>query len=345
MIEKNNFYLREAKKIEDLLQTHQNILIISHPYPDGDSIGASLALYMVFKKLGHEVNIIIPNVHPPFLGWLPAVQNIIIYEQHIQAARKLIQETRLVFCVDFNNLKRLNQLSSLFNEDNHKYVLIDHHPQPDNYFDVKFHTIHVSSTSELVYELLLMMGLEDSIDLDVTLNLYVGIMTDTGSFSYSCNYPRTYEITARLIEKGIDAQKTHNLIYDTFSELRMRLLGYLLLNRMIVMQEYKTAYMWLSLEDQKTFQFQPGDAEGFVNYALAIEGIRLAAFFTEKPDMVRVSFRSKGSFSVNELARKYFDGGGHLNAAGANSYKTLQETLRYFEAVVKENIIALCQKD
>ncbi len=345
MIENYSYFQNEAHKISHLLQTHEEVLILSHPNPDGDSMGASLALFLILNKLGHKVKVVVPNIYPSFLGWLPAIQNIIIYDKHERIVKKLIQQNSLIFCIDFNNLKRLNHLSNLFTENNHTYVLIDHHPDPDEYFDIKFHNIQVSSTSELVYELLVMMGLEDKIDVDVAMNLYVGIMTDTGSFSYSCNHPRTYEITSRLIAKGIDAQKIHNLIYDTFSEHRMRLLGHILLNCMEVMPEYKTVYMWLSLEDQKKFHFQIGDAEGFVNYGLSIQGIRLAAFFTEKPELVRVSFRSKGNFSVNDLARKYFDGGGHLNAAGANSYKPLTETLRYFETIIKENELVLCQED
>lgn len=329
----------------ELLSGKNNILIISHPNPDGDSIGSSLAMSRLLAKKGMTPYAIVPNSIPSYLAWLPGASDIIVYEKQVNKALKAIQDAELVFFMDFNSRNRLNDIGKLFENIHTPTVLIDHHLQPANTFDAVFHTTEVSSTSELVYEFIKKAGLKELVDYEIATCLYTGIMTDTGSFSYSCNYPNTYYVTAELITHGLNVNRIHNLIYDTFSEDRMRLLGHLLHNCMIVKHELHTAYMYLTLSDQKKFNFQPGDSEGFVNYALSIKGIRFAAFFTEKENLVRISFRSKGSFSVNHFARIHFDGGGHLNASGANSYRSLNDTIEYFESLLPQYADELCKEE
>jgi len=331
--------------LTQLLNTRPKVVIISHPNPDGDSIGSSLALQNVLRKKGIQADCLVPNHYPGFLAWLPGISDIVIIDRKADLARRLVNEAGLIICVDFNSFNRLKEYQRIFENHHAKTLLIDHHLEPDETYDFMFHTHEVSSTSELVYNLLILSGYGDAIDLDVAVNLYVGIMTDTGSFSYSCNYISTYVVTAELMKYGIDAQKVHNLVYDMFPESRMRLLGHLLHNCMVVKHEFRTAYMYLTLADQKAFDFQVGDAEGIVNYALSIEGIRFAAFFTEKHDVVRLSFRSKGVFSVNLFARKHFDGGGHKNAAGASYYRKLDEALSFFESLLPDYQIELCADD
>ncbi len=329
----NSFKL-QAANLSSLLKTNPTIVLVSHTNPDGDALGSTLALYQVLKALGHKVTAIVPNTYPSFLEWMTCINEVVIAENKQKFTEKAIKEADIVICLDFNAFHRVERLENYLTKSKAVKVLIDHHLEPANYFDISISDVSVSSTSELVYNLIEDLGYEAHIDQGVAECLYVGIMTDTGSFSYSCNHERTYIITSRLIAKGIDPQRVHNLVYDTFSENRLRLLGHLLRNKMVVAPQFKTAYISLSLADQKKYNYQIGDSEGIVNYALSIEGIRLAAFFTEKKDKVRISFRSKGDFSVNELARTYFDGGGHKNAAGGNSYTTLIKTKRYFESLL-----------
>ncbi|MDK2910735.1 MAG: bifunctional oligoribonuclease and phosphatase NrnA [Bacteroidales bacterium] len=335
----------EANQILDQLQKKNNILIISHPNPDGDSIGSSLALSRLLLKMGKNSNVVVPNGIPSYLLWLPGASEVIVYESHAHKAEKIIQEAEIVFFIDFNSINRLNNIGKYFEQGNKTFILIDHHLQPADIFDVVFHTTQVSSTSELIYDFIVKAGLKEWMDKEIATCLYTGIMTDTGSFSYSCNHPQTYHVTAELISLGINVSQIHNLVYDTFSEDRMRLLGHLLLNCMVVNHDLHTAYLYLSLTDQKRFNFQPGDSEGFVNYALSIKGIRFAAFFTEKENLIRISFRSKGNFSVNNFARIHFDGGGHLNASGANSYRPLKDTLELFESLLPAYADELCKED
>ena len=331
--------------LQRLLDTHPKVVIISHPNPDGDSIGSSLALQNVLRKKGLSVECLVPNHSPGFLSWLPGISELVIIDKNHEYARKVVDDAGLIICVDFNSFSRLKEYHRVFDNHQAKTLLIDHHLEPDRSYDLMFHTHEVSSTSELVYNLLQMLAFGDAIDFDVAVNLYVGIMTDTGSFSYSCNYISTYVVTAELMKHGIDAQQVHNLIYDNFPESRMRLLGHLLRNCMVVKPEFRTAYMFLTLADQKAYNFQVGDAEGIVNYALSIEGIRFAAFFTEKHDKVRLSFRSKGNFSVNLFARTHFEGGGHKNAAGASYFKKLDETIAFFESLLPEYQSLLCAEE
>ncbi|MGC8866553.1 MAG: DHH family phosphoesterase [Bacteroidales bacterium] len=336
--------MQEASRIAELLDDKRKILIISHPNPDGDSVGSSLALYRMLAHKGKQAHVIVPNAIPSYLQWLPGASELLVFEMNPQLATEIIQSSDLYFFIDFNSINRLNDIGTFIQQLSRPKVLIDHHLQPAPIFDAQFHTTEVSSTAELVYEFFRAAGYLDSVDKEIATSLYVGIMTDTGSFSYSCNYPNTYYVTAELIEKGINTNHIHNLVYDTFTEDRMRLLGHLLYNCLVVKPDLHTAYMYLSLSDQRKFNFQPGDSEGFVNYALSIQGIRFAAFFTEKDQIIRISFRSKGDFSVNEFARAHFEGGGHKNAAGANSYRTLQDTIAYFESLLPQYADALCKE-
>lgn len=331
----NSFKL-QAENLSNLLKTNPTIALVSHTNPDGDALGSTLALYQVLKNLGHNVTAIVPNGYPSFLEWMPYINDVVIAESKQKLTEKVIKDAEIIICLDFNAFHRVERLENYLTKSKAVKVLIDHHLEPASYFDISISDVSASSTSELVYNLIEDFGYEAHIDQGVAECLYVGIMTDTGSFSYSCNHERTYIITSRLIAKGVDPQRVHNLVYDTFSENRLRLLGHLLRNKMVVVPKFKTAYISLSLADQKKYNYQIGDSEGIVNYALSIEGIRLAAFFTEKKDKVRISFRSKGDFSVNELARTYFDGGGHKNAAGGNSYTTLIKTKRYFESLLPQ---------
>ncbi len=318
------------------LKKSKNILITSHTNPDGDAIGSSLALYSLFSKLGYNVNVCIPNNIPEFLQWITNCEKILIYKKESVKAKKIVEEAEIIFCLDYNDLHRLENMSEPIINSKAIKILIDHHPKVENDIDYRFSTTETSSTAELIYEFIRGIGYENLIDKEIAECIYVGIITDTGSLSYLCNYQSTYLIIAKLIGLGIDGKRIHQLVYDTFSENRLRLLGYSLCEKLKVLKEFSTAYIYLSKSDLKKFKYQVGDTEGLVNYALSIKGIQFAALFTERENVVRISFRSKENFRVNEFASKHFEGGGHNNAAGANSYISLNETIEKFENLLIE---------
>jgi len=310
------------------------IVIAAHHNPDGDTIGASLALYHFLKAHGHRVKVLVPNDLPAFLQWMPGCDAIVVYQTDPEGGNRLLACADVVFCVDFNACSRVKFFSDQLLASQATRILIDHHPHPENEFDISLSDVEVSSTSELIFSLLESSGFTGYVTREIAECLFVGIMTDTGSFSYSCNRPETFRIAAKLIEAGVDVEKIHRLVYDTYSESRMRLLGLCLGDRLKVLPEFSTAYIWLTRDDLQNFNYQPGDTEGVVNYALSISNISLAALFIERDDRVRISLRSKGNFSVNELARAHFKGGGHKNAAGADSFDSLDDTLARFEELL-----------
>lgn len=326
----------ELLKLKKLLSDKtQTIVITSHKNPDGDAIGSSLALNEYLKLLGYQTICILPNSYPSFLAWLPGNENMLVFEDEREKSKELIKSADIVFSLDYNAFHRTGEMEKVIEESNAKKILIDHHLEPANYFDVSISKIATSSTSELIYEIIDFFGDKYIINKNIAEALYVGIMTDTGSFSYSCNYPETYNIIAHLVKLGVDGELIHQLVYSTFSESRLRLLGYCLSERLHVLPEYKTAYIYLTKEDLKKYNHTSGDTEGVVNYALTIEGVEFAALFTEREDLIRISFRSKGNFSVNNFARKYFDGGGHEKAAGGNSNMNMDDTLKKFKKYLK----------
>jgi phosphoesterase RecJ-like protein len=320
----------ELTDIIRLLEIPRKILITTHTNPDGDAIGSSLAMYGYLKKKGHDVSVMIPDPDPAFLSWMPYHSFLLVFCDKENECLRKIEQAEIIFCLDYNGLGRISGAEKPVRNAAAIRVLIDHHRDPAPEFNHMISVVETSSTAELIYDFIAGCGDVDQIDPDIAACIYSGIITDTGSFSYSCNYEKTYLITADLYRKGIDGEQIHRLIYDTYSEERLRLLGYSISEKLVVLDEFHTAYIYLSKEDLDRFNYQVGDTEDVVNYALSISGINLAALFSERDGVVRVSFRSKGNFSVNDIARKYFNGGGHVNAAGAISNLSLEETVRAF---------------
>jgi phosphoesterase RecJ-like protein len=316
------------------LSEPKRILITTHSNPDGDAIGASLALSSYLKKKNHAVKVLIPDPYPDFLAWMKGHEEILIFSREKDACIIAIEEAEMIISADYNNLGRLNEAGQLVRQSGAIKVLIDHHLNPSDEFDYQISISRISSTSELVYNFIEKMGDLQLLDKEIAECIYAGIITDTGSLSYSCNYIKTYLILAELFRLGIDGEHLHRLIYDTYSESRLRLLGYSISDQLVVLPEYHTAYITLTKEDLQRFDHQIGDTEGVVNYALSIKDINLAALFMERDGIVKVSLRSKGSFAVNTLAAKYFNGGGHRNAAGANCTTSLEETLATFKQIL-----------
>ena len=326
----------ELTEIVKLLSTPKKIVITTHTNPDGDAIGSSLAMYGYLKKKGHDVVVMIPDPDPAFLHWMPFHSSLIAFRDQPEVCGAAIGEAEVIFSLDYNGLGRLSNAEQAVREAKAIKILIDHHRDPAPDFNFILSVVQTSSTSELVYDFIKGCGDSALIDIDIASCIYAGIITDTGSFSYSCNYVKTYLITADLYRIGIDGEHIHRLVYDTYSESRLRLLGFSISEKLVVLHEFHTAYIYLSKEDLDRFDYQVGDTEDIVNYALSMSGINLAALFTERDNVVRISLRSKGNFSVNDIARKYFNGGGHVNAAGANSNATLEETVRIFVTMLNE---------
>ncbi len=321
-------------QIQSYTVDYQDIVLVSHSNPDGDALGSSLALSRFLSKAGHKVNVMVPNAYPAFLAWMPGSRDILNWETDEDRCRALITQAKLVFCLDFNALHRLDGLGTAIQRSSAIRILIDHHIDPSDEFHLSLSDTKYSSTSEMVYEVIRHLGGLDRMDPDIAVNIFVGIMTDTGSFSYACNRPETFSIAAELIRYGVNPEKVHRLVYDTYSEHRMRLLGHSLGDRLKVFPQWHTAYIYLTAKDLEDYHFQKGDTEGLVNYPLSIQDIHLSVIFIEKEGHIRLSLRSKGNFSVNNFVRKHFEGGGHRNAAGGNAYLSMNETLRLFESLL-----------
>ena len=338
----------EVKEISKLLlqdNNIKNIVIVSHRNPDGDAYGSSLALYHFLKKHKHNVTIISPNECPAFLKWLPAQEDILLFESNIEKATKRLEEAEIVFTLDFNAFHRTGiKMEKALENINPLFIMIDHHQLPDNYAKYTFSDVNKSSTSEMIYDFVASLNQTDLIDKDIATCIYTGIMTDTGSFRFPSTTSRTHQITADLLDKGADNAKIYNNVMDVNSFNRMQLLGKALDN-MKVISDLKTAYITLSQNELNKYQFQKGDTEGFVNYALSLKGIIFAAIFIEdsKQGIIKISFRSKGNFSVNEFSRNHFNGGGHTNAAGGRSESSLEETVSQFLELVPKYKLDLQQ--
>lgn len=325
----------EIFMLKQALANNSNIVIVGHKNPDGDAIGSCLGLANFLKQLEHQVTVVMPNDFPEFLKWIPETQTIINYEQHRDRVKNCLSEANLVFTLDFNALNRTGDLAQELMATKADFILIDHHQEPDDYALVTYSDVGMSSTSEMVYQFIEFMGGLNLLNKEIATQLYVGIMTDTGSFRFPATTAATHRVIAHLIEAGAPNSIIHQNVYDTNSPDRLKLLG-VALNNMVMLPEYKTAYITMSQEELNNNNFKKGDTEGFVNYALSMKGVIFAMIFIEnkKEKIIKISLRSKGSFSVNDFSRKYFNGGGHTNAAGGKSLKTLSKTVEEFISIL-----------
>jgi phosphoesterase RecJ-like protein len=315
----------DIERIRELLDNSQKVLITSHHNPDGDAVGSVLALYLTLKR-DYNVKCAVPNRFPDFLQWMPGADELIVFEQYDQ--KDELMDSDLIFCLDYSALSRTGSMADKLLQSEARKVLVDHHPGPEeDQFDILISHTGVSSTAELIYDVIRGLKPEEKIPMDVATAIYVGIATDTGSFSFNCNHPKTFETTADLLRTGIDAEKIHRSVYDNFSESRLRLLGYCLSEKMTLVPELETAFISLSKEELERFDFKTGDTEGIVNYPLSIKNVKVSILLTGRKNKIRLSFRSKGNFKVNRIAKDHFEGGGHDNAAGGDSYLSMDETI------------------
>lgn len=336
-----NLYTSEQiKYLRELLSQSQDIVIVSHTNPDGDALGASLGLCNALRNQNRKVHVVLPNPFPDYYKFLDNSEEIIVASENKEKYQKIISNASLIIAVDFNTLSRISQVEADVRNSSAKKVLIDHHISPENgAFDIVFSKIEISSASEYVYWILKELYGKSFLTKEIAECIYTGICTDTGSFSYSCNYTSTYEVLMHLMEAGIDGEDLHYKIYNTFSEKRIRLLGFCLSERMKVLPEIGAAYIALSKEDLKRFDYQIGDTEGIVNYTLMMNDVNVGVLLSEFPEKIRMSFRSKNNFDVNVFAKKYFNGGGHRKASGGFSDKSLEDTIALLEEAFKESLI------
>jgi phosphoesterase RecJ-like protein len=320
-----------------LLQSERNIVVTMHQKPDGDAMGAALALYHFLKSLDNNVTVISPTNWAKFLNWMPGCKEVVDYELNTHTCTELLDKADMIFCLDFNSMHRAKKMETPLLGAKCVKVLIDHHEQPvEEHFDYGESDIRKSSTCEMVYDFIIQSPFADKLDLDIATCLYTGIMTDTGSFRFSITSARTHKAVAHLKELGLEHSIIHENIYDNFLENRLRFTGNALLNRLEVLYEYNTALMAIPKRDLIKYEIQTGDTEGLVNYLLTIEGIKLAALLIDRTEERKWSFRSKGDFDVNELARNYFEGAGHKNAAGGRSADSLEDNVKRFKEIIKQ---------
>ena len=325
----------DIKSIKQLLATPKHIVIVPHKNPDGDAIGSTLALYHYLKKHNHNTTVMVPNDYPSFLKWMPGNDDILKHDSQTEACETLIKTADVIFTLDFNAFHRTGNMETVLSESKALKIMIDHHQAPDDYATYMFSDVSMSSTAEMVYHFIDMLGDTNSIDSNIATCIYVGIMTDTGSFRFPSTTSKTHKIIANLIEKGANNAEIHNNIYDTNSYERLQLLGCALSNLKVI-PESRTAYITLSQNELNRFNFKKGDTEGVVNYGLSLENIVFAAIFIEdkQEGIIKISLRSKGNFSVNEFSRAHFNGGGHTNAAGGRSELPLKDTVEKFISIL-----------
>ncbi len=322
------------ERFDALLRSPKRFVLACHVNPDGDAIGSVLAMSEFLRGYGHETKMVVANDFPDFLHWMPGAEEFLVFEKDAEACKNAIAASECIVMMDFNNLSRGGILHNEIGKTRCPRVLIDHHRDPDeSQFYCLYSDTCVSSASEIATEIILHYGKERLTE-SIATNLLVGIMTDTGAFAHSIYHPRTFELVSLLVEKSMPYNLIHQLVYDTVSENRLRLLGFSISERMELLDDYSTAIIALSKSDLARFDYHVGDTEGVVNYPLSMKKMKMSVLVTEREDQIRLSFRSKGDFSVHELANKHFKGGGHTNAAGGTLDCSLEEAVAKLKSVL-----------
>ena len=315
----------------------QTVLITTHQNPDADAMGSSLGLAGYLRKKGHRVTVVTPTDYPQNLHWMSGNDSVVAFDEKIRVAvKQLIDEADVIFCLDFSSLDRIRELAPMVRQSRARKVLIDHHLEPESFADLTFWDPTAAATAQLIFRLITALGDKHLIDVPIAECLYSGLMTDTGSFRHSNTTGDVHRIAAELVDLKIDVSRIHRRIFDNVTLDKFRLLGYVLNEKLKVLPEYKFAYIMLTDAELKQYRSKTGDTEGMVNYALAVEGVVMAAILIDRNEEIRLSFRSVGDFSVRDLASRYFDGGGHRNAAGGRSKSSLAETEQKLLTVLPE---------
>lgn len=329
----------ELNGLKSTFEKSKNIIIVAHKNPDGDAVGSSLGLSLLLKEVFPDKNIqvVLPNKFPEFLEWLPKQEQILFFDQNNSESKKSINKADLIFTLDFNSLGRVGEMAEELEQSKAEFVMIDHHQQPDDYAKFIYSDTSIGSTCEMIYLTIQHLGYEDFLTKEIGECIYTGIMTDTGSFKFSSTSSQTHRIIADLIDLGVENSKIHQNTFDNNSLSRLQLLG-VAMNNLKIITKKNAAYITLTQNELDSNHFKKGDTEGFVNYALSLKGINLAVIFIENKseEIIKISLRSIGDIDVNTLARKYFNGGGHQNAAGGRSELSMSETITKFEKILTD---------
>jgi phosphoesterase RecJ-like protein len=332
--------MENIQAFQAILKSPKKVVVITHFKPDADALGSSLGLGGFLKRKGHQVSVVTPSDYPSFLAWMPGNEEVIALSSESpepeMKAKDLIEKADIIFCLDFSSLKRIEKLQDSVRNARGTKVMIDHHLEPERFADFEQWNTKAASTAGLIFQLIEQMGEKHLIDSDIANCLYAGVMTDTGGFRHNNTTQAEFLIASELTGLGANPSEVAKLIYDTNSFERLKLTGFVLSQKLQVLPQYHTAYMTITAKELKQFGSQTGDTEGLVNYGLSIKGIKLAVLMYERKDEIKLSFRSLGNFSVNEMARKHFEGGGHRNASGGSSRMTLDETLQKFLNILPE---------
>ena len=338
MMIKNIFCEADIEQLKEIISIGHVFVLTCHAGPDGDALGSTLGMAHYLKALGKEATVIVPDAFPDFLAWMPDSQEIVRFDKHRDMAELLIAMADVVMAMDYNALSRVDDMGPMIAKSKAKKVLVDHHLHPDTFCDLNFSHPQLSSTCEVVFRLIVAMGGYDILTKAACECIYAGMMTDTGCFSYGPCTQEVYLIISMLMQKEINKDRIYNKVFNNYSEGRLRLMGYVLYEKMRVFPEYHAALITLSREEMARFDFNKGDTEGLVNIPLQMKGIYFSAFLREdtEKDVIRVSLRSQGTFPCNKFAAQYFNGGGHLNASGGQYGGTLQEAVQIFEKALEE---------
>lgn len=334
--------LLPIEQFKHALKAEGKVAIVPHKNPDGDALGSCLALYHFLSSTNFQCRVIAPNGYPDFLNWLPGSDHVLLAENELQQAEKYIAEASLIFTLDFNDLSRSGVLEKSISMALGVKLMIDHHIDPKPYAEVIYSDTHMSSTCEMVYELIMALSGKKALTPEISSCLYTGILTDTGSFKYPSASSNTLRIAAELIDQGADKTYIAQELFDQGHLSRFKLMGRCI-DSLEVYEQYATTLMFITEKDKQECHFRKGDTEGFVNMGLQLKGIQFSAIFIEhfEDRMIKISFRSVGDFDVNAFARAHFNGGGHKNAAGGRSDLSLEETLNNFKSLLPTYLTSL----
>ena len=335
---KNIFDTRDIERLKEIINEGSFFVLTCHTGPDGDALGSTLGFAHYLRALGKEALVVVPDAYPDFLAWMPGAQDILRVDKHSDKAGLMVAMADVIFAMDYNALSRVDDIGPMIAKSKAQKVLVDHHLNPDHFCDLSFSYPQLSSTCEVVFRLVVAMGGYEQLTKAACECIYAGMMTDTGCFSYGPCTQEVYLIISMLMQKEINKDRIYNKVFNNYSEGRLRLMGYVLYEKMRVFPEHHAALITLSREEMARFNFNKGDSEGLVNIPLQMKGIHFSAFLREdtEKDLIRVSLRSQGTFPCNKFAACYFSGGGHLNASGGQHSGTLQEAIALFEQALEE---------
>ncbi|HLZ17068.1 MAG TPA: bifunctional oligoribonuclease/PAP phosphatase NrnA, partial [Cyclobacteriaceae bacterium] len=326
--------MKNLPELKAFLGAPKKVAIVTHFKPDADALGSSLGLAGFLRKKGHQVDVITPSDYPDFLSWMPGADEVTALSKRSKdtelRSRLLLAQAEIIFCLDFSSLSRINDLGDLVKKSNAIKVMIDHHLEPEHFADYEKWNVTDASTAQLVYDFIVSLGEKKDIDTSIANCLYAGLMTDTGGFRHNNTTAREFKVAEELTSLGANPSEVARLVYETNSLGRLRLTGFALSEKLVVLTEYRTAYVTLSQEELRRFDVQTGDTEGLVNYGLSIKDVQLSVLMYDRGEEIKISFRSLGAFSVNDMARTHFQGGGHRNASGGSSKESLERTLERF---------------